>query len=231
MHTISKAGAMVALVAATTLMAGCERTITELRTDTLTDTLFVPVDRIVRDTVVIGDTAHIFTQVERLANPLAMEVFVDKRFHTAHDVYAPVRDPAEFTQDYVRFVTTVAGRSEDYARTIAGALLGTMENPGDKLKVFTARAAGVTAAIANDPANPMSASTGWLTYILSPNVGYGGRKLRGDDVVDKGSSVVFGTALGNMNNVSPGLVSDNVSNTNPAPLNTFPYFPGPNPAP
>lgn len=231
MHIISKTGALLALAGATTLMAGCERTVTELRTDTLTDTLFVPVDRIVRDTVVIGDTAHIFQQVERLANPLAMEVFVEKRFHTEHDVYNPTRDPEEFTPDYVQFITTVARRSEAYARAIAGALLGTAQNPGDKLAVFTARAPGVTAVIANDPANPLSASTGWLTHVLAPNVGYGGRKLRGDDTVDKGASVVFGTALGNTENVSPGLVTDNVPNTNPAPLGAFPYFPGPNPAP
>ncbi|MGQ0713062.1 MAG: DUF4331 family protein [Gemmatimonadaceae bacterium] len=217
-----KPAAMLALVI---VAAGCRETVTEFVTDTLT------VTQIVRDTVVIGDTAHVFAQVERLANPLAMEVFVEKRFHTEHDAYSPVRDPEEFTPDYVQFVTTVAGRSEDYARAIAGALLGTAQNPGDKLTVFTNRAAGVTAAIANDPANSMSSSTGWLTYVLAPGVGYGGRKLRGDDTVDKGASVVFGTALGNTTNVSPGLVTDNVDNTNPAPLTTFPYFPGANPAP
>lgn len=233
MHTISKAGALLALAAATTLMAGCERTITELRTDTLTrtDTVRIPVDRIVRDTVLIGDTSHIFTQVERLGNPLVMEVFVEKRFHTVYDIYNPVRDPIEFTQDIVRFVTTVARRSEAYGMAIAGALLGTPQNPGDKLTVFTNRAPGVTAVIANDPANAMSASTGWLTHVLSPGVGYGGRKLRGDDTVDKGLGVVFGTALGNTSNVSPGLVTDNVPDMNPPLLNTFPYFPGPNPAP
>ena len=40
--------------------------------------------------------------------------------------------------------------------------------------------------------------------------GYGGRKLQGDDVVDKGLAVIFGSALGNNANVSPGLVTDNV---------------------
>jgi hypothetical protein len=58
-------------------------------------------------------------------------------------------------------------------------------------------------------------------------VGYGGRKLRGDDTVDKGLGVIFGAALGGPV-TAPGLVTDNVGNTNPAPLNTFPYFPGPN---
>jgi hypothetical protein len=195
-------------------------TVTIVRTDTL---------RIVRtDTVTLGDTMRVFKQVERLANPLAMEVFVEKRFHAQYDVFPPTRDPEFFTDDYVEFVTQVAGRSADYARTIAGVLLGTAQNPGDKLTVFTNRAPGVTAAIANDPSDDRAALVGWLTQVLAPNnTGYGGRKLRGDDVVDKGASAVFGTALGNMNNVSPGLVTDNVDSNDQAPLNEFPYFPPP----
>jgi hypothetical protein len=42
--------------------------------------------------------------------------------------------------------------------------------------------------------------------------------------VDKGLGVIFGTALGGPVTAA-GLVTDNVGNTNPAPLNTFPYFP------
>ena len=174
------------------------------------------------DTTFSSNANRQFLQVERLGNPLAMEVFVEKREHGAHDVMPPTRDPGHFTDDYVRFITTVAKRDEAYARTIAGALLGMGTNPGDKIVVFPNRAAGVTAAMANTATNT---STGWLTHVLAPNVGYGGRKLAGDDVVDKGLMVVFGSVLGNTANTSPGLVTDNVASTNPAPLATFPYFP------
>jgi hypothetical protein len=87
--------------------------------------------------------------------------------------------------------------------------------------VFPNRAPGVTAVTANTPENM---TVGWLTQVLAPGVGYGGRKLRGDDTVDKGLGVIFGAALGGPV-TAPGLVTDNVDNTNPAPLNTFPYFP------
>lgn len=174
------------------------------------------------DTTFSINTNRQFNQVERLGNPLAMEVFVDKREHGAHDVMPPTRDPGHFTDDYVRFITTVAKRDEAYARTIAGALLGTFANPGDKIAVYPNRAAGVTASTANTASNT---NTGYLTHVLAPGVGYGGRKLAGDDVVDKSLAVLFGSALGNMNNVSPALVTDNVANQNPAPMSTFPYLP------
>lgn len=227
MTKLFQSGAVLATTALMMLTAGCDqdetRSIVEVEP---AETVTV----VIRDTVTIGSNL-VLAQVERLANPLAMEVPVEKRFHAQYDVFPPTRDPATFTDDYVVFITQVAGRSEDYARTIAGALLGTDANPGDKLTVFTTRASGVTAAVANDPANMQGAAVGWLTYVLDPQNGYGGRKLRGDDVVDKGAGAIFGALLGNMNNVSPGLVTDNVGNTNPAPLATFPYFPEPNPAP
>ena len=163
-----------------------------------------------------------FTQVERLDNPLAMEVFVEKREHDAYDAFEPGRDPFHFTDDYVAFVTTVAKRDEAYARAIAGALLGTPAAPGDMIRVFTARAAGVTAA-----SSAAAANVGWLTHVLDPTGGYGGRKLMGDDAVDKGTAVVFGNVLGNNVNVSPGLVGDNVNENDKAALTTFPYLPAP----
>jgi hypothetical protein len=218
---------LASLMLAVLTAAGCNdentRLITEVTPAPPPDTVFI----VRTDTVTVGDSTSLFAQVERLANPLAMEVFVEKRFHAQHDVFPPTRDPEFFTDDYVQFVTQVAGRSEDYARAIASVLLGTGDNPGDKLTVFTNRAPGVTAAIANDPSDDRAALVGWLTQVLAPDQGYGGRKLRGDDTVDKGGSVVFGTALGNMNNVSPGLVTDNVDSNDVAPLNEFPYFPPP----
>ncbi|MBV9773208.1 MAG: DUF4331 family protein [Gemmatimonadetes bacterium] len=164
-----------------------------------------------------------FRQVERLANPLVMEVFVEKREHDAYNTFSPRQDAAHFTDDIVAFITGVAKRDPAYAAVVAGALVGTTaSNPGDKLTVFTSRATGVTAATMGTAAN-----VGWLTYVLDPTGGYGGRKLMGDDVVDKGTAVVFGNVLGNNVNVSPGLVGDNVDENDKAALTTFPYFPAP----
>lgn len=227
MRNLFKSAAVLAPVALVAFAAACNndetRTLVEVETQ---DTAFITVT----DTLTIGSNRALL-QVERLANPLAMEVFVDKRYHGQHDATPPVRDPENFTDDYVQFMTQVAGRDTAYAQTVASVLLGTAANPGDKLVIYTNRAPGVTAAMANDPANMQGAAVGWLTSVLDPMNGWGGRKLAGDDVVDKGAGVVFGSAAGNTNNVSPGLVTDNVDSTNPAPLATFPYFPGPNPAP
>lgn len=209
-----KTGFVTAIVAVAAITAGCEQT------TMITDPSAPQFAHI--DTTFSSNTNRQFIQVERLGNPLAMEVFVPKREHSGHDATPPTRD-LTFVDDYVLFVTTVAGRSEAYARAIAAALLGTPDNPGDKITVFPNRAPGVTASQAHAANNNMT--VGWLTHALAPGVGYGGRKLAGDDVVDKGLGAVFGTALGNMDNVSPGLVTDNVSNTNPPPLGTFPYFP------
>jgi hypothetical protein len=174
------------------------------------------------DTTFFNNPNRRFTQVERLGNPLVMEALVEKREHDAYDAFEPGRDPFHFTDDVVAFVTTVAKRDEAYGRTIAGALLGTPQNPGDMIKVFTGRAAGVTAA------NSATAATvGWLTHVLDPANGYGGRKLMGDDAVDKATAAVFGNVLGNNNNVSPGLVGDNVNENDKAALTTFPYLPAP----
>ncbi|HEX8391558.1 MAG TPA: hypothetical protein VF665_04295 [Longimicrobium sp.] len=68
---------------------------------------------------------------------------------------------------------------------------------------------------------------GWLTQVLDPANAYGGRKLDGDDAVDQGLGVIFGNALGNHNNVTPGLVTDNVPDT-PTDLTVFPYVAAPN---
>lgn len=175
------------------------------------------------DSTFASNTARRFDQVERLGNPLTMEVFVEKREHDAYDAYPARQDPDHFTDDVVAFVTTVAKREASYGAAIAGALLGTPANRGDKIAVFTTRASGTTAANMATAAN-----VGWLSHVLAPNTGYGGRKLSGDDVVDKGLSVTFGNALGNNANVSAGLVTDNVAENDKAALATFPYLPAPN---
>lgn len=229
----------LALVTAASTLAACDekvRTITEVvtRTDTLrrVDTVRVTV----RDTIRFGNTVVVFDQIERLANPLVSEVFVEKREHGHFNTSIPSEDNAEFANDIITFVRTVAGRSQAVADAISGTLVGnfargtTSTGGGDLLIAFMDRAPGVTAAIANDPAQAAGNVVGWLTYLpvppLAGAMGYGGRKLRGDDTVDKGLLVTFGPLL-DANNVSPGLATDNVPFNDVAPLATFPYLPGP----
>ena len=215
MWKMKTAGALAfALVAALSAGACSEdatRTIVEVqKKDTVTVTVTL------RDTVRIGTANLVFDQIERLGNPLVSEVFVEKREHDFFNTTNPVTDPANFRDDIQRFITSVAGRDAAYAATVAAALTP------DMLAVFPNRAPGVTAATAD-----ASALVGWLTHALSPGTGYGGRKLDNDDAVDKGLSVIFGTALGNNNNVSPGLSTDNVPDNQTDP-DVFPYVAAPN---
>lgn len=182
-------------------------TITRVDTLTVRDTVRVTV----RDTVRLGNTTIVFDQIERLGNPLVSEVLFEKRIHDFHNTTNPVTDVANFTPEIVKFMTTVAGRDNATAQTLASVLLP------DMLLVFPNRAAGVTAANTDD-----AASVGWLTWTPLLGNGYGGRKLDNDDAVDKGLMAVFGPLL-SPNNVSPGLVSDNVGDPRNEP-NTFPYL-------
>jgi len=178
------------------------------------------------DSTFATNTSRTFVQVERLGNPLFAEAFVMKREHTTHDAFSPDRDPGHFTDDVVDFLTTVAKRDQAYSNTVAGALLG-MPNmdPGDKLRVFPNRAAGVTST--NRDAMRDAANVGFLSQVLTPgNAGYGGRKLEGDDVVDKYLMAGFGSALGGPV-TAPGLTTDNVDMNDKRARNTFPYFPEP----
>jgi len=146
---------------------------------------------------------RVFTQRERLGNPLVSEVMIRKAHHQAHNTGMPSTDVAEFTDDLTGFVTGVAARDPAYANAIAGALLP------DMLVTYPKR----------DNANPAT-QVFWLSWAFG---GYGGRKLT-DDVVDIGLGVIFGPLLGNTNNVSPGLTTDNVSNNDVAFGTTFPYL-------
>ncbi|HEX8394191.1 MAG TPA: DUF4331 family protein [Longimicrobium sp.] len=200
--------AMAALALSAALGACGEDTRTITDVVTKTDTVI----RIRTDTVVIGDTATLFDQIERLANPLVSEVTVDKREHGHYNTSVPSEDVAQFRDDVARFVTNVAGRDPAYANAVAAALTP------DMLVVRLDKVGG----------GPFGANVGWLTYVLDPANGYGGRKLMGDDVVDKGLAVIFGNALGNNNNVSPGLTTDNVDANDKAHSATFPYVAAPN---
>lgn len=162
------------------------------------------------------NTAITYDQIERLGNPLVSEVFVEKREHGHFNSDQPSEDVANFRDDIAGFITGVAGRDAGYANAVAAALTP------DLLVVRMDRASSVTAANVTG-----AATVGWLSHALDPANGYGGRKLDGDDAVDKGLSVIFGAALGNASNVSPGLVTDNVPDTR-ADGATFPYLSPPN---
>ena len=197
--------ALCAALAAAFLAACGEdtRTITDVVTVIDKDTVTLTI----RDTIRIGNTTVTFDQMERLGNPLVSEVTLDKREHPHHNTSVPSEDVVQFRPQIARFVTTVAGRDPAYASAVAAALTP------DMLVVRTDKVGG----------GPLGANVGWLTYVLDPANGYGGRKLQGDDVVDKGLAVIFGNALGNNNNVSPGLVTDNVDADERADGTTFPY--------
>ena len=203
--------AAVAVLAVAALVGACDDEDTRTITDVVTEV------QVVKDTTFIGNTRQVFDQIEHLANPLVSEALVEKREHDHYNNSLPSEMRALFRDDIVGFITGVAGRDAAYAGMVADALLP------DMLVVRMDRAPDVTAA------NVATAATvGWLTQVLNPTAGYGGRKLDNDDAVDKLLSVGFGNALGNNNNVSPGLVTDNVPDTR-ADLATFPYVAAPNP--
>ena len=132
---------------------------------------------------------RVFTQRERLGNPLVSEVMIRKAHHHAHNTGTPATDVGDFTDDLTGFMTQVAGRDPGYASAIAGALLP------DVLVTYPKR----------DNVNPAT-QVFWLSWAFG---GYGGRRLT-DDVVDIGLGALFGSLLGNTNNVTPGLTTDNV---------------------
>jgi hypothetical protein len=140
-----------------------------------------------------------FRQLERLGNPLVSEVMVVKARHQLYNEGQPVTDVSTWTGDLVSFMTNVAGRDQNYANTIAGALLP------DMLVTYVKR-----------DGTPVF----WLSWAFG---GYGGRGLS-DDAVDIGLGALFGNILGNNNNVTPGLTTDNVGANDVAFGTTFPYF-------
>jgi len=142
---------------------------------------------------------RVYVQVERLGNPLVSEVFLAKRNHGFHNAGKPSTDVVSHATELKAFVTTVAGRDQSVANTLASVLLP------DMLIVQT-----------DKPGN----TAGWLSWALAN--GYGGRKLT-DDVVDAGLSAIFGSLL-SPNNVSPGLATDNVSANDKPFGTTFPYL-------
>ncbi|MEO5579851.1 MAG: DUF4331 family protein [Gemmatimonadaceae bacterium] len=164
---------------------------------------------------ILGPSSNrVYTQIERLGNPLVSEVFFSKRDHGLHNTKGPDADGASMgaggtdVPGHIRSFVSQFGRSEKIITT-----LGSVLSP-DMLLVFPNRST----------ANP--ATVGWLTWALAPGVGYGGRKLN-DDVVDAGLSAVFGNLLDNTQPVLPNLTSDNVPATVRTFSPTFPYLGAP----
>lgn len=156
------------------------------------------------------DLNRMYNQVQRLGKPLVSEVILAKRNHPYHGSVGPESDVAAFAQEIKDFVANVAGRSTAVQNGIAGVLLP------DALNVQTDKATN---------------TAGYLQDALAN--GWGGRQLS-DDILDISTTAIFGPLL-DPNNVSPGLVSDNVPCGNcqggPEPTtfrSTFPYLASPN---
>jgi hypothetical protein len=152
------------------------------------------------DGITSNGRVRVYTQIERLGNPLVSEVTFAKRDHGFHNTTGPATDVQNgFRAKVEAFVTGVAGRQPSVATTLSNVLIP------DMLIVQTLR-----------PGN----TAGWLTWALAD--GYGGRRLA-DDVVDAGLMAIFGPLL-DPNNVSPGLSTDNVNANDRAFLASFPYL-------
>lgn len=163
------------------------------------------------------DVNREFNQMERLGNPLTSEALLEKRLHSFHNTTGPSTDVEFFRDDIIGFVVNVAGRDMSVATTIADVLLP------DQLAVFPNRASGVSGSDVGT-----AATVGWLTHVLAPGEGYGGRKLDNDDAVDKLLAAGFGPLLSDQN-VSPGLATDNVEDPQTDHDGQgFPYIQGPN---
>jgi hypothetical protein len=152
------------------------------------------------------DTNRVYTQIERLGNPLVSEVFFMKRDHGLHNTTSPQNDAgAVGTGEKIKAFVASFGRSATIGNTLASVLVP------DMLLVFP---------------NRTPATAGWLTWALAN--GYGGRKLT-DDVVDAGLTAVFGTLLDPNAGTVAGLTSDNVPPSVRSFSATFPYLEAPRP--
>ena len=153
------------------------------------------------NTMMTGPSStRVYTQIERLGNPLVSEVFFMKRDHGLHNTTAPATDVANGFGTKIKAFTDAFDRGPTIGNTLAAVLVP------DVLLVFPNRA-GNTA--------------GWLSWALAN--GYGGRKLT-DDVVDAGLTAVFGNLLDPSATVLAGLTSDNVPMSTRSFLPTFPYL-------
>jgi Domain of unknown function (DUF4331) len=147
-----------------------------------------------------GTSVRVYSQVERLGNPLVSEVFFAKRDHGLHNTTAPATDVANGFRTKIKTFTDAFNRGNTIGNTLGAVLVP------DMLLVYPNRSA---------------ASAGWLSWALAS--GYGGRRLA-DDVVDAGLTATFGNLLDPAATVVTGLTSDNVSTSVRTYPTTFPYL-------
>lgn len=147
-----------------------------------------------------GTSVRVYSQVERLGNPLVSEVFFAKRDHGLHNTTAPATDVANGFRTKIKTFTDAFNRGNTIGNTLGAVLVP------DLLLVYPNRAAS---------------TSGWLSWALAN--GYGGRRLA-DDVVDAGLTATFGNLLDPAATVVTGLTSDNVSTSVRTYPTTFPYL-------
>lgn len=147
-----------------------------------------------------GTSVRVYSQVERLGNPLVSEVFFAKRDHGLHNTTAPATDVANGFRTKIKAFTDAFNRGNTIGNTLGAVLVP------DMLMVYPNRTA---------------TTSGWLSWALAN--GWGGRNLR-DDVVDAGLTATFGNLLDPAAPVVAGLTSDNVSTTVRTFGTTFPYL-------
>lgn len=147
-----------------------------------------------------GTTVRVYSQVERLGNPLVSEVFFAKRDHGLHNTTAPATDVANGFRTKIKAFTDAFNRGNTIGNTLGAVLVP------DMLMVYPNRAGN---------------TSGWLSWALAN--GYGGRNLK-DDVVDAGLTATFGNLLDPSASVVAGLTSDNVSTSIRTYGTTFPYL-------
>jgi hypothetical protein len=150
-----------------------------------------------------GNEDRVYSQIERLGNPLVSEVFFPKRDHGLHNNTAPATDVANGFAAKIKAFTDAFNRGNTIGNTLGAVLVP------DMLLVFP---------------NRQGNTAGWLSWALAN--GYGGRKLT-DDVVDAGLTAVFGNLLDPGAQVLAGLTSDNVPMSTRSFSTAFPYLEAP----
>lgn len=154
-----------------------------------------------------------YTQRDRLANPVVNEVFATfaNNRHKINDEATPAQDNANLSNDIQSFMTQAAGRDQAHTDVVKSVLVP------DTMK----------ADLSETTAAYLGVETGGAT-----GGKFGGRKLT-DDVVDISLGIVFGSTLSDLGLVPsdgkeiPALTSDNVGAGGKHFKADFPYLGAP----
>ncbi len=154
---------------------------------------------------------NVYTQMDRLANPVVNEVFgtVANDQHKVNDEVGPDQDSRFLKPEIDNFMVNVAGRSQATANVVTSVLVP------DTMKADLSQ----------------TGNASYLGYETGGATGgkFGGRALT-DDVVDISLGIVFGntvSALGlapDDGKEIPALTSDNVGSGGKHFKSTFPYL-------